>query len=81
MGKKIVHVELPAQDVDRAEKFWETVGGWSTEAMSMPGVDYRMYQEGDQGGAVYADDGGPLDYYGGVQSDESVQMPEGAPSG
>jgi len=26
MGKKIVHVEFPAQDVDRAEKFWEAVG-------------------------------------------------------
>ncbi len=120
MGKKIVHVEFPAQDVDRAEKFWEAVGGWSIEA-SMPGVDYRTFQEGDQGGGVYAGDGGTLVYYGGddidadtarvreaggeaedkqpipgigwfshckdtegnsfglFQSDESVQMPEGAP--
>jgi predicted enzyme related to lactoylglutathione lyase len=57
MGKKIVHVEFPAQDLDRAEKFWEAVGGWSIEGMGMPGIDYRMYQEGDQGGGVYAGDG------------------------
>ena len=122
MGKRMVHVEFPAQDVDRAEKFWEAVGGWSIES-TMPGVDYRMYQEGDQGGAVYEGDGGPLVYFGGedidadianvrgaggeaedkqpipgigwftrckdtegnsfglFQSDESVQMPEGAPEG
>jgi predicted enzyme related to lactoylglutathione lyase len=118
MGKRMVHVEFPAQDVDRAEKFWEAVGGWSIESM-MPGMDYRTYQEGDQGGAVYEGEGGPLVYYGGddidadianvrgpaeaedkqpipgigwftrckdtgesfglFQSDESVQMPEGAP--
>lgn len=122
MGKRMVHVEFPAQDVDRAEKFWEAVGGWSIES-TMPGMDYRMYQEGDQGGAVYEGEGGPLVYFGGedidadianvrgvggeaedkqpipgigwftrckdtegnsfglFQSDESVQMPEGAPEG
>jgi len=41
MGKKIVHIEFPAQDLDRAEKFWEAVGGWSIEGMNMPGVDRR----------------------------------------
>jgi len=63
MGKKVVHVEFPAQDVDRAEKFWEAVGGWSIEA-SMPGVDYRKDTEGNR--------------FGLFQSDESVQMPEGS---
>jgi len=26
MGKRIIHVEFPAQDLNRAEKFWEAVG-------------------------------------------------------
>jgi uncharacterized protein len=65
MGKRVVHVEFPAQDVDRAERFWEAVGGWTIESAGMPGIDYRMFQEGDQGGAVYQDDTqGPIVYYG-----------------
>jgi predicted enzyme related to lactoylglutathione lyase len=53
MGKKIVHVEFPADDVDRAQKFWEGVGGWSIQDAGMPGIDYRMFQEDGQGGAVF----------------------------
>ena len=67
MGKKVVHVEFPAQDVDRAERFWEGVGGWTIEDAGMPGIDYRMFQEGEQGGAVYPkmdDMQGPVIYYG-----------------
>ena len=66
MGKKVVHVEFPAQDADRAQKFWEGVGGWSIQDAGMPGVDYRMFQEGDQGGAVFTSEGnvkGPVVYY------------------
>jgi predicted enzyme related to lactoylglutathione lyase len=67
MGKKIVHVEFPAQDVDRARKFWEGAGGWSIQDSGMPGIQYLMWQEDDQGGAVYNDDGsvqGPVIYFG-----------------
>lgn len=67
MGKRVVHVEFPSQDVDRGQKFWEGVGGWSIEDSGMPGIDYRMFREGDQGGAVFTTDGsmqGPLLYYG-----------------
>ena len=67
MGKKVVHVEYPAQDVERAQRFWEAVGGWSIRDAGMPGVDYRMFQEGDQGGAVYpkqGDEAGPTLYLG-----------------
>ena len=53
MGKKVVHVEFPAQDVERGKKFWEGVGGWSLNDANMPGIQYLMFQEGDQGGAVY----------------------------
>jgi uncharacterized protein len=67
MGKKVVHVEFPAQDADRAQKFWEGVGGWSIQDSGMPGIDYRMFQEGDQGGAVFTMEGvqaGTVIYYG-----------------
>jgi predicted enzyme related to lactoylglutathione lyase len=53
MGKKIVHIEFPAQDVEQAKKFWEGVGGWTLEDANMPGIQYLMFQEGEQGGAVY----------------------------
>ena len=38
MGKKIVHVEFPAQDADRAEKFWEGFGGWTIGDSGMEGI-------------------------------------------
>jgi uncharacterized protein len=59
MGKKVVHVEFPAQDIDRGKKFWEGVGGWSLNDTGMPGMQYLMFQEGDQGGAVYSMEGAP----------------------
>ena len=67
MGKKIVHVEFPAQDVDRAERFWEGIGGWSIESAGMEGMDYRMFQDDGWGGAVYPrmdDEGGTVIYFG-----------------
>ena len=57
MGKKVVHVEFPAQDLERGKKFWEGVGGWSLKDAGMPGMQYLMFQEGDQGGAVYSMEG------------------------
>ena len=67
MGKKIVHVEFPAKDVDRAESFWEGLGGWSIESAGMEGLDYRMFQDDGWGGAVYPqmeDEGGTTIYFG-----------------
>jgi hypothetical protein len=66
MGKKVVHVEFPAQDVERGKKFWEAIGGWTIEDAGMPGGQYLMFQEGDQGGAVYPkmEQDGPIVYYG-----------------
>jgi predicted enzyme related to lactoylglutathione lyase len=75
MGKKVVHIEFIAQDMDRAEKFWEGVGGWSIEDSGMPGIDYRMFQEGDQGGAVAQSDGssqGPIVYLGSEDIDADL---------
>ena len=72
MGKKVVHVEIPARDADRAQKFWEAVGGWTIGDSGMPGIDYRMFQEGDQGGAVFPGDGALLVYYGGDDIDADL---------
>jgi predicted enzyme related to lactoylglutathione lyase len=66
MGKRMVHVEFPAQDLERGKKFWEGVGGWTFNDAGMPGMQYLMFGEGDQGGAVYPmeDTQGPIVYYG-----------------
>jgi predicted enzyme related to lactoylglutathione lyase len=73
MGKKVVHIEFAAQDLDRAEKFWEGVGGWSIEDSDMPGIDYRMFQEGDQGGAVMqSDTKGAIIYLGSEDIDADL---------
>jgi predicted enzyme related to lactoylglutathione lyase len=67
VGKKVVHVEFPAQNTDDAQRFWEGVGGWTIQDAGMPGIDYRMWQDGEQGGAVYPPMGaekGPVIYYG-----------------
>ena len=57
MGKRVVHIELPAQDLERGKKFWEGVGGWSVNDSGMPGMQYLMWQEGDQGGGIYSMEG------------------------
>jgi predicted enzyme related to lactoylglutathione lyase len=65
MGKKVVHVEFPSQDADRAQRFWEGVGGWSFQDSGMPGIDYRMAQVSDRSGAALmaSDDRGHPSFY------------------
>ena len=66
MGKKIVHVEFPAKEVDRAESFWEGFGEWELSVPEGMGeYDYRMFQDDGWGGAVYPqmDDGGGTTIY------------------
>jgi uncharacterized protein len=54
MPGKLVHFELPAQDTDRAKKFWSGVFGWDFGDSAMPEMEYYMVRTGeDQGGAVY----------------------------
>ena len=72
MGKKVVHVEFPAQDAERGKKFWEGVGGWTLNDAGMPGGQYMMFQEGDQGGAVFPGDGALLVYYGSEDIDSDL---------
>jgi uncharacterized protein len=74
MGKKVVHVEFPAKDLERGKKFWEGVGGWKIEDSGMPGMQYLMWQEGDQGGGVYSMEGmsGTTLYLGSDDMDADV---------
>jgi predicted enzyme related to lactoylglutathione lyase len=57
MGKKVVHLEFPAQDLERSKKFWEGVGGWEIKDSGMPGMQYLMWQDEDQGGGIYSMEG------------------------
>ena len=37
---KVVHFEIPAEDLDRAKNFYSSVFGWKLETMPMPGGEY-----------------------------------------
>jgi len=50
---KIVHIELPAIDANRAQHFYTELFGWQFADSGMPGIDYRMFQEDGWGGAVF----------------------------
>ncbi len=52
MAGEVVHIELPASDVERAAAFWQGLFGWSFGASQMPEVDYRMAQVNDSAGAA-----------------------------
>jgi uncharacterized protein len=57
MAGKLVHVEIPAADTDRAQGFWSGVFGWQVGPPMSPEMDYRMFQTAeDQGGAITASD-------------------------
>jgi uncharacterized protein len=66
MAKKIVHVEFPSGDGDRAQRFWSELAGWSFTDTGQPGIDYRMYDGGDWGAAVWTSENGgegPVVYF------------------
>ena len=54
MPGKIVHIEYPSTDSDRAQGFWNGLFGWSFGESVMPGMEYRMADLGDGvGAAIY----------------------------
>ena len=65
MAGEIVHVEFGSQDVDRAQRFWSGLFGWSFGDSGMPGIDYRMAQTGEGvGAALFAsEEPGNPNYY------------------
>ncbi len=55
MKGKIVHVELPAEDTQRAMKFWGEIAGWKFQSYGDEtggAPEYNMF-EGEPGGAIY----------------------------
>ncbi len=59
MAGDIVHVEFPAEDVDRAQSFWSGLFGWEFGESQMPDLDYRMARTGENSGvAVWNSDKG-----------------------
>jgi uncharacterized protein len=49
---EVTHYEIAATDVDRAQRFWEGVFGWSFGDAGMPGMDYRMARVSDVAGVA-----------------------------
>ena len=66
MAGTLVHFELPAEDADRAQKFYEAVFGWRFRHAPAP-MDYRMTEQGVQPtGAIYpsqSGERGPIVYF------------------
>ena len=65
MAGEIVHVEFPSEDVERAQRFWGGLFGWSFEGSGVPGMDYRMAKVTEElGAAIYpAEERGHPAYY------------------
>jgi len=38
--RKVVHFEIPAEDLDRAKNFYQSVFGWQLQTMPMAGGEY-----------------------------------------
>ena len=45
---RIVHFEIPAEDIGRAKKFYESVFGWKIEKWKGP-MEYYMVMTGEKG--------------------------------
>ena len=51
MAGEIVHLEIPADDTDKARTFWGSLFGWQFEAYPGPS-EYHMTRISDRGGAA-----------------------------
>ena len=74
MAGKLVHIEFPAANADRATSFYGGLFGWQFQDAGMPGIDYRMFQ-GEPGGAVYTSEqggDGPIVYFDTDDIDRTV---------
>ena len=65
MPGEIVHIEYPAGDPDRAQRFWGGLFGWEFGESVMPDFDYRMAQTSPSAGAaiMQSDDAGHPNFY------------------
>ena len=73
MAGKIVHIELPSADSERAKTFWGTLMGWEFRPIEGP-FEYHMF-DGDPPGAIYPSESpgsGPIVYFGSVDIDSDI---------
>jgi len=54
VSKKIINFHLPADDVDRAAKFYHEVFGWEFVAFPNSPVPYLVHEPGDDGAGIPA---------------------------
>jgi predicted enzyme related to lactoylglutathione lyase len=59
MAGNVVHYEISATDVDRAQGFWSGLFGWQFGESAMPEGEYRMAQTGEQSGGALSSHGEP----------------------
>lgn len=65
MAGKLVYFELPAQNTERAQRFYEDLFGWRFQTWDGP-MDYRMTDGIEPGGAIYPSQAGernPIVYF------------------
>ena len=66
MAGNVVHYEISAADVDRAQGFWSGLFGWEFGESAMPEGEYRMARTGEQSGVAlssYGEPGHPNVYF------------------
>lgn len=87
MGR-VIHFEIQAADVDRAERFYTSVFGWSVQRVGGP-MDYRLLITGEDGtpgihGAILRRPGGepgegdPLNAFACTIAVDSIEQTERA---
>jgi predicted enzyme related to lactoylglutathione lyase len=52
MAGEVVHIEVPAKDADRAQRFYSELFGWQFQPSQMPDMDYRMARLSESAGAA-----------------------------
>jgi predicted enzyme related to lactoylglutathione lyase len=66
MPGEVVHIEFPSKDMDRAQRFWGGLFGWSF-GPDMPGMAYRMASTSERTGVgllgTQDGPGHPIYYY------------------
>ncbi len=75
MKGKLVHLELPAEDTQRAMQFWGKLCGWEFQSYGGP-MEYHMFQ-GEPGGGIYpaqSGERGPIVYFGSDGIDADVEQ-------
>ena len=74
MAGEVVHVEFPSSDIDRAQRFYSGVFGWSFGESVMPAMDYRMAQVNDNAGVALmaGETGHPTFYFDTDDIDASI---------